>query len=59
MSRIPKTEEEKRVLVGGFVLPQVKRVIKEKAQKEDRSESSVLAHLLESHPEVKKLLRAA
>jgi hypothetical protein len=59
MSRRLKPKNEKRVLAAGFVLPKIKRVIEEKATKEQRSESSIVALLLESHPEVKRLLRAA
>ena len=59
MSRTPKSQEEKRVLAAGFVLPKVKKIIEEKAAREQRSESAVLAQLLESHPEVKRQLKAA
>jgi hypothetical protein len=59
MPRTPKPEDEKRVLAAGFVLPQIKRIIERKAAAEGRSESAVVAKFLESHPEVKRLLRAA
>lgn len=58
MSRAPKPKDEKRVLAAGFVLPKVKELIEKRAAIEQRSESAIVARLLESHPEIKRDLRA-
>jgi hypothetical protein len=49
--------EDKLVIVGGFVAPQIKDVIVRQAEEETRSVSFILNRLLSSHPKIKQALK--
>lgn len=52
-----KTTEKRLQLVAGFVLPEVKSLIQQIADREGRTASQVLRKLLDESPRVKIALR--
>lgn len=58
MSNKTKSKVTKLQLVAGFVLPEVRLLVKKIALSERRTESQVVRQLLEESPRVKTALRA-